>query len=101
MNQTYQPHISIRVTQQSLDELSETLPDRRLTPIEEFLEKENRQEILRQIKTPFLQMLFILREYGFTNKEIVKAMKIKPNTIYKSITVFRKIRKNIEKNGYN
>lgn len=93
--------ISIRVIEQSLDDLSETLPDRHLTPVEEFLEKEKRQEILRHIKSPLQQMLFLLREYGFTNKEISQAMNISTNTIYKSITVFRRIRKNIEKNRYN
>jgi DNA-directed RNA polymerase specialized sigma24 family protein len=96
----HQSGMSIRDTIESLNNMTGMKDDWHLTPVEEMLEKDLRGEILQKIKRPFLQMLYLLREYGFTNDEISRAMGISQKSIDRNIDFFETIKKNIERNRY-
>lgn len=89
-------YIKQKVSIESLED-HKNLPDKiMLTPLQEFLIKENREQIIKKL-TRMQFVLFILKEYGFNNAEITKILGWDMNKIYKLNYKIKLIRAEIAK----
>ena len=79
-----------------LEHADQIVDDRIATPLEELLANEERTEVLHQCSAR-MQMVFILREYGFSEVEVSKGMSLELKTVRNYQSRFRKIRENIAK----
>lgn len=79
-------------------EHAENVPDDRFaTPLEQMMADQTRCEVLKSMKSMRAQMVFLLREYGFTEEEIGWGMKLTRKTIANYRYNANKLRANIEK----
>lgn len=81
----------------SLEHAEDIVDDRFASPLEEILVSETRCEVLKQMKNVRAQMVFILREYGFSEQELVYGMKLSRKTLANYRYHANKLRANIEK----
>lgn len=71
------------------------------TPMDEFLTRELRQEILLALKSRKQKMLFLLMEYGFTPHEIAKTLGgLKLDTIQGYVYRVRYVARKVRFSGY-
>ena len=93
---TKMTYVNEKVTIESIDD-HKNLPDTStLTPLQEFLMKENREEVIKRLNH-FQFAIFILKEYGFENNEIGMILNCKMQKVYRINFKIRAIREEIAK----